>query len=102
MGGSADFSHSLCEQMAAAAQESPMEDINAQQLMAAGYERVLAADSVSIGGSTVCVGVARPNGQLDVAKYVSLPPFPCPSFRFCECICLCGIQANLSHLTPNF
>ncbi|PUU82183.1 phosphatase 2C-like domain-containing protein [Tuber borchii] len=65
---SADFSNTLCERIATAAHQSPTDNINAKYLMSAGYQRILEEDAIAGGASTACVGVAKADGQLNVAN----------------------------------
>lgn len=65
---SADFSHEFCEHMARLAQVSSPSNLNPRALMARGYNRVQEDGIVRGGASTACVGIARPDGRLDVAK----------------------------------
>ncbi|RPB02327.1 protein serine/threonine phosphatase 2C [Choiromyces venosus 120613-1] len=65
---SADFSHTLCERIATAAHQSPTDNINAKYLMSVGYKKILEEDIIAGGASTACVGVAKSDGQLNVAN----------------------------------
>ncbi|KAH6604335.1 ptc7-2c phosphatase [Trichoderma cornu-damae] len=67
----ADFSHGLCDYMAAAAYEHSAESdapLTARRLMQKGYDAVCKDSNVPAGGSTACVAVAGPTGILDVAN----------------------------------
>lgn len=67
----ADFSHGLCDYMAAVAYEYPSGSdapLTARKLMQKGYEAVCEDPNVPAGGSTACVAIARPEGVLDVAN----------------------------------
>lgn len=54
----------------ATAARTASDTISPKSLIATGYQRVLDEDMIAGGASTCCVGVARENGILDVAKYV--------------------------------
>ncbi|KAK4230676.1 phosphatase 2C-like domain-containing protein [Podospora fimiseda] len=76
----ADFSHGLCDYMAAAASEAsatstsdPTNGTNekpmtAKQLIQKGYEAVCHDPSITAGGSTAIVGLLTGNGKLEVAN----------------------------------
>ncbi|KAI9167532.1 5-azacytidine resistance protein azr1 [Paramyrothecium foliicola] len=67
----ADFSHGFCDYMAAAAYEHSTDreaPLTARKLMQKGYDAICSDGSLSAGGSTACVAVASPDGQLDVAN----------------------------------
>jgi hypothetical protein len=66
----ADFSHTLCGYMASTSYEFErgIEALQPRALMQAGYDKVCSDKSIAGGGSTACVGVARRNGIMDVAK----------------------------------
>ena len=67
----ADFSHTFCGNMATAARENKTHDsrrLTSRQLMQQGYEAVCRDRSIKAGGSTACVGIAHPDGTLDVAN----------------------------------
>jgi len=67
----ADFSHTFCGNMATAARENKTQDsrrLTSRQLMQQGYEAVCRDRSIKAGGSTACVGIAHPDGTLDVAN----------------------------------
>lgn len=65
---SADFSHEFCEHMARLATYAHPGQISPKGLMARGYNRVQDDGVVRGGASTACIGIARPDGRLDVAK----------------------------------
>ncbi|KAF3919797.1 hypothetical protein ABW20_dc0109193 [Dactylellina cionopaga] len=64
---SADFSHTLCEDMAEISYhaETPMP---ADMLIEAGYISVCSNSNVRGGGTTACVGIAKPDGTLEAAN----------------------------------
>ncbi|KAM4055204.1 stage II sporulation protein E (SpoIIE) domain-containing protein [Hirsutella rhossiliensis] len=67
----ADFSHGLCDYMAAVAYEhgpAASTPLTARRLMQKGYDAVCNDGSVHAGGSTACVAIAAPDGILDVAN----------------------------------
>lgn len=69
----ADFSHGLCDYMAAVAYEhgptaAAKTPLTARRLMQKGYEAVCSDGSVHAGGSTACVALAAPDGILEVAN----------------------------------
>ncbi|EFY84627.1 Protein phosphatase 2C 7 [Metarhizium acridum] len=67
----ADFSHGFCDYMAASAYEhDPANNrpLTARRLMQQGYDAVCNDRSLQAGGSTACVGIAAPDGTLDVAN----------------------------------
>lgn len=75
----ADFSHAFCDYMAAqayyngtkegeAGADGRRDPLTARQIMEKGYSDVLHDESIKAGGSTACVGVASPDGTLDVAN----------------------------------
>lgn len=70
----ADFSHSFCGHMAETALnwESSPESLRAMTLMRLGYEKTLLDKAVFAGSSTACIGVARNDGSVQLAKYVLL------------------------------
>lgn len=67
---SADFSHTLCENMAVLAHNSTKleEKLHPRTLLHNGYQQLLEEDEVVGGASTACVGTVRPDGVLMVAK----------------------------------
>jgi protein phosphatase PTC7 len=66
----ADFSHGLCGYMAHTAQtwHEPAEALRPRQLLQAGYDRVVADPTIRAGGSTASVGVALPDGRVELAN----------------------------------
>lgn len=67
----ADFSHGICDYMAAAAYEftrSKQSPFSARDLIQTGYEAICADPSVPAGGSTAIVGLLDPSGSLEVAN----------------------------------
>ncbi len=68
----ADFSHALCGYMARRALEndkSPFEVLlRPLDLMQAGYSDLTRDSTITAGGSTATVAVARANGRMDIAK----------------------------------
>ncbi|KAF6837626.1 5-azacytidine resistance protein azr1 [Colletotrichum plurivorum] len=77
----ADFSHGLCDYMASTAYgHGPVkndsmtkgtgdkESLRARALMQTGYQAICEDNTVIAGGSTACVAVASPDGNLDVAN----------------------------------
>ncbi|PHH63340.1 hypothetical protein CDD81_6037 [Ophiocordyceps australis] len=72
----ADFSHGFCDAMATAAYEydssstvgTGQRALTARRLMQSGYDAICADKSLSAGGSTACVAIAGPDGNLDVAN----------------------------------
>ncbi|KAL2022755.1 hypothetical protein VTK56DRAFT_4571 [Thermocarpiscus australiensis] len=70
----ADFSHALCEYMAAAATAATAtmggtgQPLTARQLMQMGYDAVRQDRSIRAGGSTAVVGLLTANGALEVAN----------------------------------
>ena len=66
---SADFSHGICNYMAESARDyGSSTDLTARRLMEMGYERIVADETIVGGGSTACVGIARGDGNVEVAK----------------------------------
>lgn len=68
----ADFSHQFCDYMAYAASTCPSEEarsaLNARALMQKGYDSIVQDLSISAGGSTACVGIAKEDGSFEVAN----------------------------------
>ncbi|KAF2634667.1 5-azacytidine resistance protein azr1 [Massarina eburnea CBS 473.64] len=68
----ADFSHGLCEYMACAARAWPHHSnttsLHPQDLLQVGYDEVIDDKSIVGGGSTACLAVAEPNGNVEVAN----------------------------------
>lgn len=74
----ADFSHGLCTYMAREALDwdsSTLGRLHAKSLIQRGYEQLQQDRTIVAGGSTACVGIARPDGTVELAKYetISLP-----------------------------
>ncbi|KAI5808161.1 5-azacytidine resistance protein azr1 [Peziza echinospora] len=66
---SADFSHTLCENMATLAHNSPSGKLHPRTLLHNAYQRLLEEENgVRGGASTACVGTIRPGGVLTVAN----------------------------------
>jgi protein phosphatase PTC7 len=67
---SAHFSHGLCKYMAQNAKEfkGSSNKIRAGALLQQGYEGLVDDSSISGGGSTACVAVAKSDGHVEVAK----------------------------------
>lgn len=68
----ADFSHSFCDYMAAAAYEHKPDGgellLTARSLMQRGYDDVCRDGSIHAGGSTASIAIANEDGKLDVAN----------------------------------
>ncbi|KAI3004897.1 hypothetical protein CBS147346_4698 [Aspergillus niger] len=66
----ADFSHALCGYMAQSAisWQSPVEELRAKNLLQTGYDQVVADETIRAGGSTASVGVAYPDGRIELAN----------------------------------
>lgn len=64
---SADFSHTLCEDMAEISYHSEV-PMRADMLIEAGYISACSNPNVLGGGSTACVGVAKPDGTMEAAN----------------------------------
>ncbi|KAL4883679.1 phosphatase 2C-like domain-containing protein [Aspergillus karnatakaensis] len=66
----ADFSHGLCGYMAETALDwdQPAEQLRAKALLQAGYDRVVADDSIRAGGCTASVGVGLEDGRIELAN----------------------------------
>lgn len=68
----ADFSHGLCEYMACAARSWPhgfnTTSLHPKDLMQVAYDEVTEDASIEGGGSTACLAVAEPNGNVEVAN----------------------------------
>ncbi|KAF8455669.1 phosphatase 2C-like domain-containing protein [Terfezia claveryi] len=67
---SADFSHTLCENMALLAHNytKPGGNLHPRTLLHNGYQLLLELKDVKGGASTACVGTIRPDGVLMVAN----------------------------------
>ncbi|KAH8732957.1 phosphatase 2C-like domain-containing protein [Phaeosphaeriaceae sp. PMI808] len=68
----ADFSHGLCEYMACAARSWPYgsntASLHPRDLLQVAYNEVSEDDSIEGGGSTACLAVAEPDGNVEVAN----------------------------------
>jgi protein phosphatase PTC7 len=66
----ADFSHGLCEYMAetALAWDKSADKLRAKQLLQTGYDQIVADPAIKAGGSTASVGVALPDGRVELAN----------------------------------
>ena len=66
----ADFSHGLCNYMAHTAQtwHEPAERLRSKYLLQAGYDQVVADSTIRAGGSTASIGVALPDGRVELAN----------------------------------
>ncbi|KAF2468142.1 5-azacytidine resistance protein-like protein azr1 [Lindgomyces ingoldianus] len=68
----ADFSHGLCEYMACAARMWPQgarsNSLHPKDLLQAGYDEVMVDRGIVGGGSTACLAVAEPDGNVEVAN----------------------------------
>lgn len=67
-----EFSRGLCSSMAqvALSWQDSSERIRPKALLQIGYDRLLEERTILAGGSTASVGVARPDGGVELAKYV--------------------------------
>lgn len=66
----ADFSHGLCGYMAetALAWDAPADKLRPKQLLQTGYDQVVADPAIKAGGSTASVGIALPDGRVELAN----------------------------------
>ncbi|KAJ5122822.1 hypothetical protein N7526_009759 [Penicillium atrosanguineum] len=66
----ADFSHGLCGYMAetALAWGKSAEKLRPKQLLQTGYDQIVADPTIKAGGSTASVGVALPDGRVELAN----------------------------------
>ena len=64
----ADFSHAFCENMGAEWAMKGSKPLGAQALMQKGYDDVLHDSTIKAGGSTACVAVASPKGEVEIAN----------------------------------
>ncbi|BAE58882.1 serine/threonine protein phosphatase [Aspergillus flavus] len=66
----ADFSHALCGYMAQSALDwdAPAEQLRAKALLQAGYDQVVADESIRAGGCTASVGVGLDDGRVELAN----------------------------------
>ncbi|KAF2831060.1 protein serine/threonine phosphatase 2C [Ophiobolus disseminans] len=67
-----DFSHGLCEYMTCAARSWPQgsntTSLHPKDLLQVAYDEVTEDDSIEGGGSTACLAVAEPDGNVEVAN----------------------------------
>jgi protein phosphatase PTC7 len=68
----ADFSHGVCEYMACAARVWPLKgkssSLHPKDLLQVGYDEVIKDEKIVGGGSTACLAVAEPDGNVEVAN----------------------------------
>lgn len=64
----AEVSHGLCTYMAEHALAATEEALKPKELLQRGYDAVLADKSITAGGTTASVGVAQPDGSVELAK----------------------------------
>ncbi|KAJ4308269.1 Protein phosphatase 2C 7 [Neodidymelliopsis sp. IMI 364377] len=68
----ADFSHGLCEYMTCAARSFPhgfnTTSLHPKELLQVAYDEVTEDDTIEGGGSTACLAVAEPDGNVEVAN----------------------------------
>ncbi|CAI6286525.1 unnamed protein product [Periconia digitata] len=69
----ADFSHGLCEYMACAARSWPRHSnktssLHPKDLLQVAYDEVIEDKGIVGGGSTACLAVAEPSGNVEVAN----------------------------------
>ncbi|KAF2271969.1 5-azacytidine resistance protein-like protein azr1 [Westerdykella ornata] len=69
----ADFSHGLCEYMTCAARlwphgASSRKSLHPMDLLQVGYDEVIRDRDIVGGGSTACLAVAEPDGNVEVAN----------------------------------
>ncbi|PVH98146.1 5-azacytidine resistance protein azr1 [Periconia macrospinosa] len=68
----ADFSHGLCEYMACAARSWPRHSnkssLHPKDLLQVAYDEVIEDKGIVGGGSTACLAVAEPSGNVQVAN----------------------------------
>ncbi|KAJ6134270.1 hypothetical protein N7523_000592 [Penicillium sp. IBT 18751x] len=66
----ADFSHGLCGYMAetALAWDKSAQKLRPKQLLQTGYDKIVADPTIKAGGSTASVGVALPDGHVELAN----------------------------------
>ncbi|KAL7267008.1 Protein phosphatase 2C 7 [Rhizina undulata] len=65
---SAEFSSTLCARMSSEAARSRIENVTPGRLIEVAYQRILDEGEIPGGASTACVGVAKPDGSLEVAN----------------------------------
>lgn len=72
----AEVSHGLCTYMAeyalAVADRQQQALLKPKELLQKGYNAVLADKSIVAGGTTASVGVAQPDGRVELAKYIHI------------------------------
>lgn len=68
----ADVSHGLCTYMAQHALKADtwQQRLRPKDLLQRGYDSVVADEFITAGGTTASVGVAQPDGSVELAKYV--------------------------------
>jgi len=66
----ADFSHGLCTYMAQSALswKQPPSTLRPKNLLQSGYDAIVADPSIKAGGSTASVGIALPDGKVELAN----------------------------------
>lgn len=64
----AEFSHGFCHYMAKTSLEWTHGRLTSRMLMEIGYQNIIDDRSVPAGGSTACVGIAGPDGNLQIAN----------------------------------
>lgn len=66
----ADFSHGICGAMAKSALgwNESAEKLKPKRLLQEGYDQVVADPSIKAGGSTASVGIALPDGRVELAN----------------------------------
>jgi protein phosphatase PTC7 len=64
----AEVSHGLCTYMAEHALAATEESLKPKELLQRGYDAVQADKSITAGGTTASVGVAQPDGSVELAK----------------------------------
>jgi protein phosphatase PTC7 len=68
----ADFSHGLCEYMTCAARSWPYgsntTSLHPKDLLQVAYDEVMGDNNIEGGGSTACLAVAEPDGNVEVAN----------------------------------
>jgi protein phosphatase PTC7 len=64
----AEFSHGFCHYMAQTTLEWTHGRLTPRMLMEIGYQNIIDDPTVPAGGSTACVGIAGPDGALQIAN----------------------------------
>ena len=64
----AEFSHGFCHYMAKIALERTYGQLSPRMLMEIGYQNIIDDPAVGAGGSTACIGIAGPDGCLEMAN----------------------------------